>query len=106
MEITPLYDRVLIRPIKPDSKTAGGIIIPDTAQEKPIQGEVVAVGEGRITNEGNLIPLKVKVGDKVIFSKNAGYTGVPYHIHVNYDEEFLIVKESEIFGIYKETEVI
>lgn len=106
MTITPLYDRVLVKPIKPEEVTAGGIIIPETSQDKPIQGEVVAVGEGRITNEGNLIPLKVKVGDRVIFSKNGGYYGVPYHIHINHGEEFLIIKESEIFGIYKETEVI
>lgn len=101
MEITPMYDRVVIKPIQPEEVTAGGIIIPDSAKEKPIQGEVIAVGEGRITNEGNIIPLRVKVGDKVVFAKNGGYSAVPIQIHISYGEELLIIKESEIVAIVK-----
>lgn len=97
MEITPLYDRVLIRPIKPEEFTSGGIIIPDAAQEKPVHGEVLATGEGRIIHDGSLVPLKVKIGDKVIYSKHGGYGAVP--VQANYGEELLIVKESEIVGI-------
>lgn len=97
MEITPLYDRVLIRPIKPDEVTTGGIIIPDAAKEKPVHGEVLAVGDGRILQDGSLVPLIVKVGDRVLFSKNGGYTGVP--VQINYGEELLVIKEQEIVGI-------
>lgn len=97
MEITPLYDRVLIRPIKPEEVTTGGIIIPDAAQEKPVHGEVLAVGEGRIIQDGSLIPLRVKVGDRVLFSKNGGHSGVP--VKINYGEELLVIKEQEIVGI-------
>ena len=97
MEITPLYDRVLIRPIKPDEVTTGGIIIPDAAKEKPVHGEVLAVGDGRILQDGSLVPLIVKVGDRVLFSKNGGYTVVPFQI--NYGEELLVIKEQEIVGI-------
>ena len=99
MEITPMYDRVVIRPIQPEEVTAGVIIIPDSAKEKPIQGEVIAVGEGRITNEGNIIPLRVKVGDKVVFTKNGGYSSVPIQINISYGEELLLIKESEIVAI-------
>jgi chaperonin GroES len=97
MNFTPLYDRVLIRPIKPEETTTGGIIIPDTAKEKPIHGEVLAVGEGRILEDGTTAPLRVKVGDIVVYSKHGGYTAVP--IQVNYDDELLVIKESEIVGI-------
>lgn len=106
MNITPLYDRVIVKPEKPEEVTAGGIIVPDVTKDKPIQGEVIAIGEGRLTNDGNIIPLKVKVGDKVIFSKNGGWDAVPIHIHINYGEELLILKESEIVGIVNEMEVI
>jgi len=97
MNFTPLYDRVLIRPIKPEETTTGGIIIPDTAKEKPIHGEVLAVGEGRILQDGTIAPLRVKVGDIVVYSKHGGYAAVP--IQVNYDDELLVIKESEIVGI-------
>mgnify|MGYP002738075941 CR=1 FL=1 len=98
MNLTPLYDRVLIRPIKPEEVTTGGIIIPDTAKEKPIHGEVLAVGEGRMLPDGKIEPLRVKGGDIVVYSKHGGYAAVP--IQVNYgEEELLVVKESEIVGI-------
>lgn len=97
MNLKPLYDRVLIRPIEPEEVTTGGIIIPDTVKEKPIHGEVVAVGEGRILVDGKVEPLRVKVGDIVVYSKHGGYDAVP--IKVNYGEELLVIKESEIVGI-------
>ena len=91
--IRPLHDRVLIRRVEEDEKTAGGIIIPDTAKEKPIQGEVVAVGEGARGDDNELIPMAVKVGDFVLFGKWAG-TEVKLE-----GEEYVIMKESDIFGI-------
>ena len=72
MNLTPLYDRVLIRPIKPEEVTTGGIIIPDTVKEKPIHGEVLAIGEGRMLPDGKIEPLRVKVGDIVVYSKHGG----------------------------------
>jgi chaperonin GroES len=89
----PLHDRVLLRRLESDSKTAGGIIIPDTAKEKPAQGEVVSVGSGVRDEAGKLQPLDVKVGDIVLFSKWSG-------TEVTIDgEELLVVKESDIMGI-------
>lgn len=89
----PLHDRVLLRRLEGDSKTAGGIIIPDTAKEKPAQGEVVAVGTGVRDEHGKLVSLAVKEGDTVLFSKWSG-------TEVNLDgEELLVVKESDIMGI-------
>jgi chaperonin GroES len=89
----PLHDRVLLRRLESDSKTSGGIIIPDTAKEKPAQGEVIAVGSGNRDEVGKLIPLDVKEGDIVLFSKWSG-------TEVNIDgEELLVVKESDIMGI-------
>jgi chaperonin GroES len=91
--IRPLHDRVLIRRLEEDEKTAGGIIIPDTAKEKPIQGEVVAVGPGARGDDNELIALDVKEGDIVLFGKWAG-------TEVKLDgQEFVIMKESDIFGI-------
>jgi len=93
MAFRPLHDRVLIRRIEEENKTPGGIIIPDTAKEKPQQGEVVAVGPGARDESGKLIPLDVKVGDKVLFGKWSGS-------EVTIDgEELLIMKESDILGI-------
>jgi chaperonin GroES len=93
MKFRPLHDRVLIRRIEQDSKTSGGIIIPDTAKEKPIEGEVVAVGSGAREESGNIRPLDVKAGDRVVFGKWSG-------TEVKVDgEELLILKESDIFGI-------
>jgi chaperonin GroES len=89
----PLHDRVVVRRIEADTKTAGGIIIPDTAKEKPSQGEVVAVGPGGRDEAGKLIPIGVKAGDKVLFGKWSG-------TEVKLDgEELLIMKESDIMGV-------
>ncbi len=89
----PLHDRVLLRRLESDSKTAGGIIIPDTVKEKPAQGEVVATGTGTRDESGKLLPLAVKDGDVVLFSKWSG-------TEVTIDgEELLVVKESDIMGI-------
>lgn len=89
----PLHDRVLLRRLEQEEKTAGGIIIPDTAKEKPQEGEVVAVGTGYINDNGEVRPLAVKEGDKVIFSKWAGN-----EITIN-GEEFVVMKESDIIGV-------
>ncbi len=89
----PLHDRVIVRRIEADMKTKGGIIIPDTAQEKPSQGEIVAVGPGGRDESGKLIPIDLKVGDKVLFGKWSG-------TEVKLDgEDFLIMKESDIMGV-------
>lgn len=91
--IRPLHDRVIVRRIEQDEKTAGGIIIPDTAKEKPIQGEVVAVGPGARDDAGKTIAMDVKVGDTVLFGKWAG-------TEVKLDgEEVLVLKESDIIGV-------
>lgn len=93
MPFRPLHDRVLVRRIESDSKTAGGIIIPDTAQEKPMEGEVLAVGPGARTDKGDVVVPSVKVGDRVLFAKYAG-------TEVKMDgEDRVIVKESDILGI-------
>ena len=93
MEFTPLHDRVLVRRIEGEDKTKGGLIIPDTAKEKPQQGEVVAVGPGARDEKGTLQPLDVKAGDRVLFGKWSG-------TEVKLDgEELLIMKESDILGV-------
>jgi chaperonin GroES len=93
MKFRPLHDRVLLRRVESDAKTAGGIIIPDTAKEKPAEGEVLAVGAGLRDEAGKLIPLDVKVGDHVLFSKWSG-------TEITIDgEELLVVKESDIMGV-------
>jgi chaperonin GroES len=93
MKFRPLHDRVLLRRLESDAKTAGGIIIPDTAKEKPAQGEILAVGTGTRDEAGKLVPLDVKSGDLVLFSKWSG-------TEVTIDgEELLVVKESDIMGI-------
>ncbi len=89
----PLHDRVVVKRINPEAKTKGGIIIPDTAREKPQQGEVVAVGPGGRDEAGKLIPIDVKVGDKVLFGKWSG-TEV-----VLEGDELLIMKESDVMGV-------
>ena len=90
---TPLHDRVASKPMDQEEKTLGGIIIPDTAKEKPMQGKVIAVGKGTKDKDGNLIPLDVKVGDKVLYGKWGGT-----EVKVN-GQEFIIMKESDIMGI-------
>ena len=93
MSFRPLHDRVLVRRIDADEKTAGGIVIPDTAKEKPQRGEVIAVGAGTRTEDGKLTPLDVKAGDEVLFGKWSG-------TEVKIDgEDLLIMKESDILGI-------
>jgi chaperonin GroES len=93
VKIIPLRDRILIKRVGEDEKTKGGIIIPDTAKEKPMQGKVIAVGKGALNEDGKLIPLEVKKGDTVLFGKYAGS-----EIKIE-GEEHLIVREDDIFGI-------
>ena len=93
MKFRPLHDRVLVRRVAQEEKTAGGIIIPDTAKEKPMEGEVVAVGDGARTEDGKIQPMAVKAGDRILFGKWSG-------TEVKLDgEELLIMKESDIMGI-------
>jgi chaperonin GroES len=97
MKFRPLHDRVVIKRIEAEAKSAGGIIIPDTAQEKPQQGEVVAVGPGGRDESGKLIPIDVKAGDRILFGKWSG-------TEVKIDgTEYLIMKESDIMGVLVET---
>jgi chaperonin GroES len=93
MNVRPLHDRVLVRRLEQEEKTAGGIIIPDTAKEKPMQGEILAVGSGARSDDGKITPLDVKVGDTVLFTKWAGT-----EVKVN-GEELMIMKESDILAI-------
>ena len=97
MKFRPLHDRVVVRRIEQDEKTAGGIIIPDTAKEKPMEGEIIAAGPGARNENGQLVPLDVKVGDRVLFGKWSG-------TEVKLDgEELMIMKESDIMGIIEGT---
>jgi chaperonin GroES len=97
MKFRPLHDRVVVKRIESDEKTAGGIIIPDTAKEKPQQGEVIAVGPGGRDESGKLIPIDVKAGDTVLFGKWSG-------TEVKIDGvEYLIMKESDIMGVMEDT---
>ena len=93
MNFKPLHDRVLVKRVESDEKTAGGIIIPDTAQEKPMEGEVLEIGSGARDEVGKLIPLDVKKGDKILFGKWSGT-----EVKMN-GEDYLIMKESDIMGI-------
>ncbi|MDO9585734.1 MAG: co-chaperone GroES [Syntrophales bacterium] len=93
MKIRPLQDRVIVKRLAEEEKTKGGIIIPDSAKEKPQQGKVVAVGKGKVADDGKLIKLDVKVGDRILFSK---YAGAEVKIE---DEEHLIMREDDILGI-------
>ncbi len=93
MAFRPLHDRVLLKPLEQDEKTAGGVIIPDTAQEKPMEGKVIAAGPGARDDSGKIQPLDVKVGDRVLFGKWAGN-------EVKIDgEDLVIMKESDIMGV-------
>ncbi len=93
MKIRPLHDRVIVRRMEEERTSAGGIVIPDSATEKPIQGEVLAVGNGKISESGDVRPLDVKVGDKVLFGKYAG-------TEVKVDgEELLVMREEDIMGV-------
>ena len=98
MKFRPLHDRVVVRRIEQDAKTSGGIIIPDTAKEKPQEGEIVAAGPGARNEQGQLVPLDVKAGDRVLFGKWSG-------TEVKIDgEELLIMKESDIMGVVEGTQ--
>ena len=93
MKIRPLQDRVIVKRLEEEEKTKGGIIIPDTAKEKPQEGKVIAVGKGKMTEDGKLIPLDVKAGDRILFGK---YSGTEVKIE---GEEHLIMREEDILGI-------
>ena len=93
MKIRPLHDRVIVKRIEEERKSAGGIVIPDTAAEKPDQGEIVAVGKGKKDDQGKLIPIDVKVGDRVLFGKYSGHT-----VKVKGDE-LLVMREEDIMGV-------
>jgi chaperonin GroES len=97
MKFRPLHDRVVVRRLEQEEKTSGGIIIPDTAKEKPMEGEIIAAGPGARGEDGKLVPLDVKVGDRVLFGKWSG-------TEVKIDgEELMIMKESDIMGIIEGT---
>ena len=93
MKVRPLHDRVIVKRLDEEKKTASGIVIPDTAAEKPDQGEVMSVGKGKRTDEGALVPLEVKVGDRVLFGKFSGQT-----VRVKGDE-LLVMREEDIMGV-------
>src|SRR5690606_34720913 len=93
MQVRPLHDRVLVKRTNEEEKSKGGIIIPDTAKEKPAQGEIIAVGQGRVGEDGKIRPLDVKKGDKVLFGKYAGT-----EIKIDGDE-FLMMREEDILGV-------
>lgn len=94
-KIQPLQDRVIVKPKEAEETTKGGIILPDTAKEKPIEGTIVAVGEGKVADNGTVTKLTVKVGDTVLYGK---YSGTEVKIE---GEEYLIMRESDIYGIVK-----
>lgn len=93
MRIKPLSDRVVIKPSPAEEKTKGGIILPDTAKEKPVVGEIVAVGPGKVGDDGKKVPMEVKVGDKVLYGK---YSGTEVTVE---GDEYLIMREADIFAI-------
>ena len=93
MKIRPLHDRVIVKRLDQEKKTASGLVIPDTAAEKPDQGEVVAVGKGKRSDEGKLIPIDLRVGDRVLFGKYSGQT-----VRVKGDE-LLVMREEDIMGV-------
>ena len=94
-KITPLGDRVIVKPKEAEEKTKGGIILPDTAKEKPVEGTIVAAGAGKVTDDGKTVALLVKVGDLVLYGK---YSGTEIKIE---GEDYLIMRESDIYGIVK-----
>jgi chaperonin GroES len=94
MKLRPLHDRVIVRRLEEEEKTLGGIIIPDSAKEKPQQGKVIAVGKGRLLEKGDIVPLVVKEGDRVLFAK---YSGTEVKVD---NEELLIMREDDILAIF------
>jgi len=97
MNVKPLADRVVVKPLEEQEVKKGGIIIPDTAKEKPMQGEIMEVGSGRLTEEGKKMPLEVKKGDRVLYGK---YSGTEVSID---GEEYLIMRESDIFAVIQQS---
>ena len=95
MKVQPLGDRIVIKPLEAISKTKGGIVLPDTAKEKPQEGEVIAVGKGKVLESGKVEPIEVKVGDKVLYGK---YSGTEITVE---GDEYLIVKEEDILAVVK-----
>ena len=93
MKLRPLHDRILVRRIEEEEKTKGGLIIPDTAKEKPMEGKVIAVGEGRVSEDGKLRPLEVHKGDRVLFSK---YSGTEIQLE---GDEHLIIREDDVLAV-------
>jgi len=93
MKIRPLHDRIIVERLEEETKTAAGIIIPDSAKEKPQQGNVIAVGKGKTTEDGKIMPLDVKVGDKVLFGK---YSGTDIKID---GKEYLMMREDDVLGV-------
>lgn len=93
INLKPLADRIVVKPAEAEEKTAGGIILPDTVKEKPVEGTVVAAGPGKVADDGKTVKMEVKVGDKVLYGK---YSGTEVTIN---GEEYLIMRESDVFGI-------
>lgn len=94
MNVKPMEDRVIVKPLEAETKTAGGIIIPDNAKEKPQKGEVIAVGPGKVSDSGSKIPMTVKKGDKVLYGK---YSGTEVKID---NEDYMIMRESDILAVF------
>jgi len=94
LNVRPLHDRILVRRMAEEEKTQGGIIIPDTAKEKPHRGEIVATGKGRVTEDGKTLPLEVRVGDKVLFSK---YSGTELKLD---GKDYLMIREEDVLGVF------
>lgn len=94
LNVRPLHDRILVRRMAEEEKTAGGIIIPDTAKEKPQKGEVVATGKGRVMEDGKTVPLEVRAGDKVLFAK---YSGTELKLD---GKEYLMIREEDVLGVF------
>ena len=95
MKLRPLQDRILVQRVKEEEKTKGGIIIPDTAKEKPVEGKIIAVGNGKLNEEGKRLALEVKKGDRILFGK---YSGTEVKIEA---EEYLIMREDDVLGVIK-----
>ena len=93
MKLRPLQDRILVQRVEEETKTKGGIIIPDTAKEKPAEGQIVAVGNGKVSDDGKRIPLELKEGDRILFGK---YSGTEVKIE---GEEYLIMREDDVLGV-------
>jgi chaperonin GroES len=94
LNVRPLHDRILVRRMAEEDKTAGGIIIPDTAKEKPAKGEIVATGKGRVMEDGKVLPLEVKSGDKILFSK---YSGTELKLN---GQDYLMMREEDVLGVF------